>query len=620
MKEEVEEIDPPKSDDSEKDVIREEVSLQFHLYILLFIWIYYLSWILPGICFFFYVINVFLPNVLETSSLLALFLEFKPLISFLSMPLILICCYLLYLFFLGLTTRIFWKITERISPSKEGIIPRNIRSKVANYYHIRNFMLKYGKNQFNKGAFTWLSNWFYNFVGSNKIGRGTTLEESVVNGKFIEIGENCYIGVNSALATHVVEGIFGNISFFKVKVGNNVTGATTNLIGPGSEVRDNSFMLPLASATKHNIIGKPSTINYYWGLPMRRIFRKKLMNYLEIISQDLEKNENIEGYRDKKLLKKLKSQELKSINSKTETLLENLPEEKTDIKTLTEKDLEVDFTTSSAISRVNIKFLAVYIPIFFLSGMIVSIFWYWFLNDKNWLMVTSFLPLALFGSVYFFIFACMLFSYLFLILINLFHKPKEGVFKAEIGDKDFEFWMLRIELKKIILFLMRNTPFPWLDVLAFKLLGIKMDTSSHLQDTWCDGEFIEFGRKNLIGQGATIMSSMILGKYLIIKKVIFDDYVMVGAHTTIVPGTIVGKDTVVGAISTTTINQVLEPGWIYSGIPVTKFKPNKYAKSRREILMKRDVDEETKFEIKHEINIDEDKKELVNYEEEVKES
>ena len=46
------------------------------------------------------------------------------------------------------------------------------------------------------------------------------------------------------------------------------------------------------------------------------------------------------------------------------------------------------------------------------------------------------------------------------------------------------------------------------------------------------------------------------------------------------------------------------------GIPVNKFKPNKYAESRREILVKKDVDEEKKFEIEHEINVDEDKKDL----------
>jgi carbonic anhydrase/acetyltransferase-like protein (isoleucine patch superfamily) len=210
----------------------------------------------------------------------------------------------------------------------------------------------------------------------------------------------------------------------------------------------------------------------------------------------------------------------------------------------------------------------------------------------------------------------MLFSKLFLILINLIHKPKEGVFKAEKGDKDFEFWKMRIEIKKVSLWFMRNSPFPWLDVLVFKLFGVKMDFSSHLNDAWCDGEFIKFGRKNLIGQGANIMSSIVIGKYLIIRRVIFDDYVMVGGHTSVVPGTIVGNESFVGAISTTHLNQIIEPGWVYSGIPVMKLKPNKSIYANREILMKKDVDEAKKFEVSHELNIDEDKKELIKKEKE----
>ena len=597
-------------------IIKEEIKLQYHIYIFIFFIIFYSSWVVPGVFFFWYFLQFFIPNFLDTPSFFLIFFQLGRLITFLLMPIVLIGCYLLHLLLIGISTKIFWKISEKISPSKEGIIPRNISSRAANYYHIRGFMIKYGKNAFNKGVFPWLSNWFYNFVGTSKIGKGTVLEESVVNDKFLEFGENCYLGVNSAFATHVVEGIFGNISYFKVKVGDNVTGATTNLIGPGCEVRDNSFMLPLACATKHSIIGKPDQINYYWGMPLRRIFRKKLMNYLGVTVKDLEKNENIQGYMHKDLLNKLKAKELEERKQVAPELIKQLPETPIDVESVTEKDLEIDFATSSAISRVNLKFLAVYIPIFWLSGLIISIFWYWFLSGGNWLTVILFLPFTIFGSIYFFIFSCMLFCWLFLILINLIHKPKEGVFKAEIGDKDFEFWMLRTELKKVVLWFMRYSPFPWLDVLVFKLFGINMDMSSHLNDTWCDGEFIKFGRKNLIGQGATIMSSMVIGKYLIIKKVIFDDYVMVGGHTTIVPGTIIGKETMVGAISTTTTDQVLEPGWIYTGIPVLKFKPNKYAASRREILMRKDVDDAQKYEIEHEVNIDEDKKDLIKSDEE----
>ena len=106
------------------------------------------------------------------------------------------------------------------------------------------------------------------------MGRGTTIEESIVNDKFLEIGDNCYIGVDSAFGTHVVEGIFGNISYFKIKVGNNVTAATSNLFGPGSEIHDDSYLLPWASGVKHTLT---QGNNFYWGLPLRRIFKRKIM-------------------------------------------------------------------------------------------------------------------------------------------------------------------------------------------------------------------------------------------------------------------------------------------------------------------------------------------------------
>jgi len=66
--------------------------------------------------------------------------------------------------------------------------------------------------------------------------------------------------------------------------------------------------------------------------------------------------------------------------------------------------------------------------------------------------------------------------------------------------------------------------------------------------------------------------------------------------------------------------RVLEPGWIYAGMPVTKLRSNKLAESSREILMKKDSDEGVKFEVEHEVNIDEDKKDLIKAEKEVEES
>jgi carbonic anhydrase/acetyltransferase-like protein (isoleucine patch superfamily) len=241
----------------------------------------------------------------------------------------------------------------------------------------------------------------------------------------------------------------------------------------------------------------------------------------------------------------------------------------------------------------------------------VCIYWYEYATEAIKISTLIFLPISLLLMFYIFFLGCLLFSKLLLTLINLIHKPKEGIFLAQIGDTDYEFWMLRRELKKIVLWLVRNSPLPWIDALAFRWFGLKMDFSSHLTDAWCDAEFIRFGRKVLVGQGATIMSSMVVGKYLIIKRVFFDDYVMVGGHTTTAPGTIIGKETLIGAICTTTYDQVLEPGWIYFGIPAIKLKENKYSEEKRDVLIKRQVDDKKTFEIKHEVNIDEDKKTLV---------
>lgn len=613
-------IESEDSEDSEEEPVIEEVRMQYTLYMFLFFIIYYVSWVGPGFIFMAYFMMVFRQYFLEAPSFIAIFTELNPLLALLFMPLIIILCYSVRIFFIGLATKIIWAITEKISASKNGIIPRNMKSKAADYYHIRSFIIKYGKNIFTKGILPWLSNWFYNFVRASKIGRGTTIEESLVNDKFITVGKNCYIGVNSSLATHVVEGIFGNISYFEVKLKDNITFAAMNQIGPGSEVFENSFLLPLASAQKHVIIGKEGGKNfgYYFGLPARKIFKKRLKEYIGLNPEDLERNENLEEYLSKKneIKSKTKEKSVKKIEAEDTNETGNndtndqIKEDPIDINNLTKDDLAVDFTTSSAISRINIKFLAVYIPIFWLSGLMAAIFWYEYTRNFGLSTILG-LPFALFFMIYIFIIGVLFFSKLLLIFINLLHQPREGVFLAEIGDKDYEFWMMRTELKKIALWFLRNSPLPWIDVIAFRWFGIRMDFSSHLNDAWCDAEFVDFGRNVLIGQGATVMSSMIVGKYLIIKRVIFEDYVLVGGQTTIAPGTIMRHDGFIGAISTTTYNQVLEPNWIYFGIPAIKLKKNKYAAIRRDIITKRSVDDQTKIEETTDVYIDDDKKKLI---------
>ena len=278
----------------------------------------------------------------------------------------------------------------------------------------------------------------------------------------------------------------------------------------------------------------------------------------------------------------------------------------------------VDIITSNSLDKISIKFLILYLPIFWVSGLLVVIYWYDYLTnlffaDNSIEIVLNILlfPVIIFFTYLIFISGCAVLGKLILVIINLIHKPKEGIFRVDKKDKDYIFWHLRTELKKLMIWLMNNSPLPWIDTWAFRWFGVKINYSNSLLDAWCDVEFIKFGKKVIVGQGAIIMSSMIIGNYLLIEKVVIDDYSVIGGHSTISPGTVVGKNTVIGALGLSSYNQVLEDGWIYFGFPAIKLKKNKYAETRRDLIKKVDVDESKKFETSYEVNIDEDKKDLI---------
>ncbi len=293
-------------ENSENSIIKEEISLNLRLWLPLFYIIYYCSFLVPGIIFMLYIIFLYLPYFLEVRNFISLFTNLNSLIASLTIPLVIIICYLIHLFIVALITRLFWRYSEKKSPSKSGIIPRNIPSKTLNYYHFRSFIIKYPKNAFSRGPFPWLLKWMYNFVGTNKIAKGSVIEEQLAGDRFVEIGENTYIGTNPGISSHAVEGIFGNISFAKVKIGNNVTAAGFNCFAPGMDTGDNSWWLPMTGATKYNIM---KGNNYYFGAPLRKIFKKKVMDFLQITEEDLKRSEELTKKLELKRQRKEKSKE-----------------------------------------------------------------------------------------------------------------------------------------------------------------------------------------------------------------------------------------------------------------------------------------------------------------------
>ena len=232
-------------------------------------------------------------------------------------------------------------------------------------------------------------------------------------------------------------------------------------------------------------------------------------------------------------------------------------------------------------------FLIIWMSIFIVQ---IEIWLYWNLFFYGFQFLL-FLPL-LFISLYLSIITVSLIeTKIFLIILNSLHKPREGVFLRDISDKDYRYWSLRNVIKKWPIWVSHKFPFPFMDNICFKMFGVKTKFRNSLFEGWVDCEFIEFGKDVVVGQGSIIQSSTIIGDNLIIKKTIINDNVKIGAHSVVTPGTIMGRNTILAANSSTTIGQKLDENWIYLGIPAKKFKENRYYEDDLEPILEESIED-----------------------------
>jgi len=170
----------------------------------------------------------------------------------------------------------------------------------------------------------------------------------------------------------------------------------------------------------------------------------------------------------------------------------------------------------------------------------------------------------------------LIFAKILLWFVNLIHKPRVGTFLRNKNDKDYRYWSIRNTIKKWPTWLSHKFPFPFLDNLCFKMFGVKTRFSNSLFEGWVDTEFIEMGKNVTVGEGSIVQSALIAGDLFIIKKTQIEDNVTIGSHSIVMPGTKIGENCILAASSVTTVDQKLEPGWIYLGVPAKKFKKNRF--------------------------------------------
>jgi hypothetical protein len=243
------------------------------------------------------------------------------------------------------------------------------------------------------------------------------------------------------------------------------------------------------------------------------------------------------------------------------------------------------------------KYLFFYFYLLWISFFAIQLefWWYWnLLYGGKFIHFIAFLPLLCIVMYLTLIFASLFNAKLILLILNLIHKPKEGIHIRFLAGgskagKDYRYWCMRNVVKRWPIWLSHKFPLPFLDNICFKLFGVKTKFSNSLFSGWVDTEFIEFGKEVVVGQASIIQSSVIIGNLLIIRKTIIEDNVKIGVHSVVMPGTILRKNTVLAASSMTTIGEELEEGWIYLGVPAKKFKENVFYEENLEELIEKQM-------------------------------
>lgn len=268
--------DLEKYDEENLKMHTKELSVPFHFYLISGWIIIGCSFILPGFLFFLYLFGFLEPSLFSLTLSLELVLELRIIITLILTPIILVLLYLLHLFFVALFTKWFYGIADKRGPN-QGVFDRNLDeySKVLDYYHFRSFLFKYPIYAFIRSPFPWLLNWELRFLGSNKVGKKTVLEDTFYH-SHINFGKECYIGTFAHISNHLVDGVYGeeNLSFFGVDIGNNCVFSLSNGAMPGLEMEDNSTILPMSATIKYDKLG----MNEIYGkFPSRKLNKEEIL-------------------------------------------------------------------------------------------------------------------------------------------------------------------------------------------------------------------------------------------------------------------------------------------------------------------------------------------------------
>jgi hypothetical protein len=209
--------------------------------------------------------------------------------------------------------------------------------------------------------------------------------------------------------------------------------------------------------------------------------------------------------------------------------------------------------------------------IFYCATMVpVTLAWsYYYIVLTYWWMI-FFLPLEIVALAFSFTLTSL---FLVKVAVSLLEKkchPVEGLFPRD--GKEMHYFQARSFFKYYAIWLTRSSAFPWIDKIAFQLLGLHVGKTVVLHEAWVDPEFVEIGDYCMIGMNSIVMSHCLYHNSLLVKKTVIEEQTVVGAYSVIAPGNKIGHSCVIGANSATNLDTITDDGFMFGGNPIRKLK------------------------------------------------
>ncbi|MFX1326491.1 MAG: hypothetical protein ACFE8N_16185, partial [Promethearchaeota archaeon] len=188
---------------------------------------------------------------------------------FVMTPLILILLLLTNILVVILISKVFYRKIEYVRHDREGVFHWDDKNRDFIDFFKRSFILRYIKWKIQKSPFPWLIKPAFNFIGNCHFGKNTIIENSYIAKEYLDVGKNTYLG-NALFANQLWD---KNLTIKSIVIGNSVEVLDNCCIAPGTEIGDNTTLLPLTVTSKSDKIASNSIIHYP---PLTKKIKKKI--------------------------------------------------------------------------------------------------------------------------------------------------------------------------------------------------------------------------------------------------------------------------------------------------------------------------------------------------------